>query len=232
MTFNYPDLDTGDPSFNDGAAQTEGIKEQGLAFSTRLVIGADTTHPYVGSGRAVQISTDVQSPFVLMRDYQDRSTPALTFRFSEDVGASLSLADLVLENLTDGVTLPGANLSMDYDSSGRTATIKFPGYPAGMLPDGNYRVTLKSRGITDASGNSLDGNADSNGANHLFEFFVLGADANHDRIVDIRDLSAMALHWHQTGTDFSQGDFNHDGVVDAKDLGILSRNWQKTLAAP
>jgi hypothetical protein len=65
-----------------------------------------------------------------------------------------------------------------------------------------------------------------------FDFFVLAADANRDRRVDINDLSILAMNWQGAGKVFSQGDFNYDGKVDAKDLGILSTRWQSVLTPP
>jgi hypothetical protein len=70
------------------------------------------------------------------------------------------------------------------------------------------------------------------GADILCNVFILGGDANRDRIVDIRDLSILAMNWQGSGKVFSQGDFNYDGKVDAKDLGILSLRWQQNLPAP
>jgi len=69
-------------------------------------------------------------------------------------------------------------------------------------------------------------------ADYTFDFFVLGGDANHDRMVDINDMYALATNWRGIGRVFSQGDFNYDGTVDAMDLTILATNWQKSLPPP
>jgi hypothetical protein len=90
------------------------------------------------------------------------------------------------------------------------------------MDDGNYVATIPAQGISDAAGNTP-------GTDYQFNFFVLSADANYDRIVDIKDLRALAQNWQQAGRTFSQGDFNYDGVVDSSDLGLLARNWQVVL---
>ena len=93
---------------------------------------------------------------------------------------------------------------------------------------------MSSAGITDATGNALDGDNDLLiGGNANFNFFWLAGDMNHDRKVDVVDLGILSSHWQTTtGNTYATGDLNYDGKVDVVDLGILSSNWQKTLAAP
>jgi hypothetical protein len=140
--------------------------------------------------------------------------------FSEDVASSLVVGDLVLQNLTTGQTISGALLALGYAAGTCTATISFPGYSNGILPDGNYRLTLQAGSVSDIVGNSLKSDV-------TYDFFILGGDANHDGNVDIRVLYTLAVNWHGTGKTFAQGDFNYDGSVNASDLGILARNWQQ-----
>ena len=47
---------------------------------------------------------------------------SLRFTFSENVGQSLGVSDLVLKNLTTGATIPGAALALSYDTTGDVAT--------------------------------------------------------------------------------------------------------------
>jgi hypothetical protein len=231
IIFNYVDLDTGSASHNNGASQTEGIKDAGTQGLNRLVIASDSTSTWVGSGKAIALGFDVDPPAVIGEEYDPNSGPSLKLVFSEDVGASLSVADLVLQNLTDQTVISSGAMALDYDASAHAARVTFPGLPGSVLRDGNYRLTLHSADVTDATGNPLDGDNDGYaGGDHTFDFFVLAGDANRDRTVDINDLAILAMNWKTTGMLFSQGDFNYDGVVDAKDLGILSRNWQKSLS--
>jgi hypothetical protein len=150
---------------------------------------------------------------------------SITAQFSEDVSASLSGADVVLENLTTATTIQPQDLAIDYDLPSNTATITYLGNSAGILPDGNYHVTILAAGVSDASSNTLT-------ANQTTDFFVLAGDANHDRTVDVTDLGFLATYWQESPRTFAQGDFNYDQTVDVTDLGILATNWQNSLPAP
>lgn len=55
-------------------------------------------------------------------------------------------------------------------------------------------------------------------------------DANLDRIVNIKDLMALANNWQSSGT-WATGDFDGNGMVDAADLGLLATNWQASDAS-
>jgi hypothetical protein len=187
----------------------------------------------VGNGKAIAIGIDVDPPAVVSESYDYNIGPSLKLAFNEDVSASLTVSDLVLQNLTDLTTVPANAMALSYDGLTQTATLTFPGFAGGVPADGNYRLTIHSADVTDPPGNPLDGDRDGYiGGDHTFDFFVLAGDANRDRIVDIRDLAILSGNWKGSGTLFSQADFNYDGVVDAKDLGILSRNWQKSLLPP
>ena len=173
-------------------------------------------------------------PFVTTAQYQFQTGPAIKLTFSENVGSALSPADIDLQNLTSPPTpVSVANIVTGFDVASDTATITFQNYPGGILPDGNYRLTIHGNSLTDPAGNPLDGDLDGiAGGDYVFDFFVLAADANRDRKVDIKDLRTLATHWQQSGETFDQGDFNYDGVVDNADLALLSRNWQVQLDPP
>jgi hypothetical protein len=148
----------------------------------------------------------------------------LQFTFNDDVSSSLSTSDIVLENLTTSTTIPSGNLAISYDSATNTATISYTGNAsgiAGVLPDGNYRATLLAAGIAGTAAMA---------ANHVFDFFVLAGDADHDRDIDVNDLGILASNWQQSPRTFAQGDFDYSGTVDVNDLGILASHWQATLA--
>src|SRR5262249_33119312 len=105
-----------------------------------------------------------------------------------------------------------------------TANFTFPGYTNGILPDGNYHGTVVHGQVQDTFGNGL-------GADVLFDFFSLAADANHDRHVNSMDFSALAVQFNQPGT-FTQGDFNYDGRVNGLDFNVLASKFGTFLAAP
>jgi hypothetical protein len=121
-------------------------------------------------------------------------------------------ADLVLTNQTTSTVVPVANVSASYNAGTNVTTFTFPGYANGTLPDGNYQAVI--------------------GGSKVLDFFFLNGDANHDRVVNINDLSILSQNYGQSGKVFSQGDFDYDGNVDAADLGILSTRWQQSLTAP
>ncbi len=151
---------------------------------------------------------------------------SLRFTFTENVGQSLGVSDLLLKNLTTGASVPGTALALSYDTTGDVATFKFPGYPYGALPDGNYRATLIASGVTNASGTPMT-------ADFTFDFFFLNADANHDRSVGFADLVALAQNYGSiSGATYAKGDFNYDGKIDFADLVMLAQRYGTTLAAP
>ncbi|HWA50643.1 MAG TPA: choice-of-anchor Q domain-containing protein [Dongiaceae bacterium] len=172
-------------------------------------------------------------PFVIVVDahapavtgtFEYLSQQRLVLHLDDNPSGTLSADDLQLVNLSTSQTVPGSTLIMSFDPGTNTATFRVNGY-GGMLPDGNYRLTLPAGSIADAAGNALS-------VAWSMDFFVLGGDADHNRMVDLNDLYILASNWRGSGKVFNQGDFNYDGKVDAKDLGILSINWQRSLPVP
>jgi hypothetical protein len=150
----------------------------------------------------------------------DTSPHHVSMAFSDDVSATLSAGDLTVTNLATSATV---GVGSSYAQ--QQAVYTFTGFP--VLPQGNYRATLNSAGVTDVAGNGVVGNT-------VLDFFVMPGDANHDRSVDVSDLGILATNWQGIGKTFSQADFNYDGKVDVSDLGIVATYWQATLqgAAP
>jgi ELWxxDGT repeat protein len=116
--------------------------------------------------------------------------PAVSVDFDEDVSSSLAPGDLVLTNLTTGQTVESAAIALAYDAAGNRATFTFPGLPGGVLPDGNYHVSMATDVVRDTSNNPLAGDV-------AFDFYVLGADANHDRVVNFDDLLILAKSYNK-----------------------------------
>jgi hypothetical protein len=142
----------------------------------------------------------------------------ITIDFSEDVQASLAGADVEVTG-PDG--LVGVGSVVGWDAATRRATFSFS--PA-ELPDGDYRVTLRSAGVADAAGNALL-------VDHRFEFFHLRADLNRDRAVNFADLLILAQNYGQSGT-YAQGDVDRDGTVGFGDLLILAQQFSVSLLLP
>jgi hypothetical protein len=231
IILNYPSITLSNASYSNGASATVGIKNSGAQGGNRLLVSEDSSdHPWVQSGSAIVIGTDVVAPTVVSSSFNYATAQQFIVTFSENVWASLSVADLLLTNTTISQIIPAVNLSVSYDSGTNTATFT----ALSLLPDGNYTAQLISSGVTDPPGNPLDGDADQIiGGDFTTSFFVLGGDANHDRLVDITDLHALAVNFQQPGTmNFSQGDFNYDGTVNNADLAILAANWQVNLTPP
>jgi hypothetical protein len=180
-------------------------------------------------GVFILIRTGSAPPRVVSGNYDYlTATHKLVVEFSKDVSASLSTADLQVQNLTTAWPVTVSGLS--YNSATNTATFTFT--PA-ILGDGNYRATLLASGIADGWGNPLDGNGDGvGGDNYLYNFYFLAADANRDRKVDIIDMGIVGTNWQQLPRTWPQGDFDYSGKVDIADLGMIGSNWQKYLAPP
>lgn len=149
---------------------------------------------------------------------------ALKFPFSESVGASLSNTDLALQNLTTGNTVAGSSIAAAFDA-GNVANFTFPGYAGGLLPDGNYRATIGFDKIQDPTGNIMN-------ADEVFDFFVLGGDANGDRIVNTADFNRMSGSFGLSGKTLADGDFNYDGTVNSSDFTRFVVQYGKSLPAP
>jgi glucose/arabinose dehydrogenase len=198
-------------NWSDGGAATHNI----------TVLPTDTTY--------TATYEDVTDPVVLSSGFVF-SEPApnpphqVRFSFSENVSASLTVADLTVMRLDDNTTIPSGSIALQYRAQGQQASFRFPGLPGGVLPDGNYRATLSAAGVTDAFGNALPGDA-------VVDFFVFAGDANHDRTVNIADFSALAANFNQPGT-FEQGDFNYSGTVEIGDFSVLASRFNTTLQEP
>jgi len=116
----------------------------------------------------------------------------------------------VLLGLTSGVN--GRRVAMvDLSSGVETTFISGFSTPTDVITDPFGRLL-----ISDLNGNAV---------------YLLtppsDADANLDGIVDVRDLAALAMHWHSPAS-YAHGDFDRNGYVDAADLGLLASNWQDT----
>jgi hypothetical protein len=142
--------------------------------------------------------------------------------FSENVSASLAVADVTITRRDDNSVIPTGSIALSYNAGTNTASFSFPGLPGGVLPDGNYRISLPAGSVTDSFGNALD-------SAFQHDFFVFQGDANHDRAVNISDFSALAANFNETGTRFSEGDFDYNGTTNINDFSVLAARFNQTL---
>jgi hypothetical protein len=180
-------------------------------------------HVYIASGDGdpndFLVVYGLLSPTVSSAAFIDETSPQrLTFSFSQDVSASLSLSDISVEHLGAGTVTPAG---LSYDQATNTATVTLNG----TLADGDYRATLNAVGITNSSGITM-------GANYVFDFSFVAGDANQDSFVNTLDFTTLAQNFNTGGATFSQGDFNYDGVVNALDFNILATKFGTYLASP
>jgi glucose/arabinose dehydrogenase len=143
---------------------------------------------------------------------------ALVFRFDGNVADSFTIDDVTVRDLTSGADVPREAMQLAYDAATDTATITFPGLPGGLLPDARLRATIGASGVISSTGNVLDGD-------HVFDFFFLRGDANHDARVDLLDFNRVAGNFGASPRDFTQGDFNYDGIVNLLDFDLLAARF-------
>jgi hypothetical protein len=137
-------------------------------------------------------------------------------------------------------TLDAQSFDVVYDQASHTAILTF----AFPIDDGNFTLTVKDpliSGITDATGNSLDGDNDGTaGGAASLPFYVLTGDtqkafdgtALKDRLVGFGDYQIMARNFGMANPSGADGDFNHDGVIDNLDFQLVQTRFGQTLAGP
>jgi ELWxxDGT repeat protein len=155
----------------------------------------------------------------------DGVAPAIEVDVTSSAAGTLIVSALRLTNLTTGQSVDPGIFQVSSTPAGDRAILTVPNNAAGVLADGNYRLTIPAGSLRDAQGVALAGDLS-------FDFFVFAGDANHDRTVDFTDLVALAQNYNTDGKTFAQGDFNYDGNVDFNDLVILAQRYNTTLAAP
>jgi hypothetical protein len=153
----------------------------------------------------------------------DAAKPTLRYTFSQEVGASLHAFDIDVVNMTTNLPVPMPFKALAYNPALRQLSVTFPGYPGGVLPDGEYQVTVKSTGVIGNGGNPMT-------ADHLLNFFALGGDANRDGTVNLADFNILAANFGSSGATFSRGDFNYDGTVNLQDFNILAGRFGQSVA--
>jgi hypothetical protein len=213
------------------------VTDPGFTYSlARASVAADADGDFVVAYEArrplpspsgTYIRRYTASPVALAHRFDPAGAPAqrLIVRFSEDVEASLAAGDLTLTNRTTGETVLPEWTAFQYNAGEHTATFTFPGYPGGVLPNGDYRATVRAADVSDAAGNALAGD-------YSGDFFALAGDVNRDRAVNGSDFALLAANFGKTGRSYAQGDLTGDGAVNGTDFAILAGNFGRLLQPP
>jgi extracellular elastinolytic metalloproteinase len=247
IILNYPDLITSNGAVANGASSSVGIKDTGTQGNARILVSQNTTtHPFVGSGKAIRISNDWTPPTVtsvavenrdwslLFRDHL-RSLGHASGRYTLGAGTEtlpwLSI-DHVAVTFSEAISGKTADFTLarvgsasgatgySYDPATRTASWSF------VANNAQRFVARLSDAIEDARWLPLDGNADGvEGGTYQKAFNVLAGDVNGDGITDKNDLSLIR---NRIGTTTShpnylaRADLNGDGQITLPDLQVAA----------
>ncbi len=154
--------------------------------------------------------------------------PAVRFRFDRPLADVPPRVGFTLTRVGPGfaTAVPAHQVRVARDAGAGVLTFTFPGFAGGLLPDGNYRINLPAGYARDRAGSPLPADA-------VFDFFVLGGDANRDRRVDFADLVKLAQSYDTpSGKTWADGDFTGDGAVDFNDLVVLAQRYDTALDHP
>jgi hypothetical protein len=171
---------------------------------------------------------DLTPPSIAASDLSVDALPQkVSMNLSEpNVNGSWTVAfALTVTRLADNFTYPVGSFLLDTNAGGVLSYVASTSQiPAGRLPDGAYRAQLAGGTLIDAAGNVQS-------AAQTFDFFMLTADANRDRVVDTVDFNILAANFSQSGRTFSQGNFDYDaaGNVDTIDFNLLAARFGNTV---
>ena len=98
---------------------------------------------------------DNTPPSIVGSNFQYAAPEQLQLKFNVNVSASLTASDLQLVNQTTGQTIDPSNIGVSYDTSSNTATFSFPGFANGLLPVGNYQMSIASGNVVNSAGTPL-----------------------------------------------------------------------------
>ena len=178
----------------DGAGRYSFANTPTGSYTLRQVLPAHDgwaqTSPAAGAGRVVAVSVSQQQvsgvdfgtrspettpPVVTGSSYTNPPAEAagepnarLVFAFSEDLGATFDVADVVVTNGATGEVVPASVMGAAYATPAPAAVLTFPGLLGGALPAGAYRAVLKAGSVSDAAGNPL-------AADHVADFTARAA---------------------------------------------------------
>jgi Ca2+-binding RTX toxin-like protein len=149
ITFNYPDLDTGDP-YRNGSSATVGIKDSGSQGDNRLLVSSNNgAHPLIGTGKAIRLGINATGS-ITGRTFHDADADGI-----KDAGeAGLAAATVYIDSNANGALDPGEP-STTSDATGNYALhgvtpgtrvvrqVAPAGYSqTGPAPNGSHTVTV------------------------------------------------------------------------------------------
>jgi hypothetical protein len=189
-------------------------------------VTSDNLQPLNYAGVESGPVVDDVAPEVLASSFDFDGVPqqAITLTFSEDVSATLVSGSIALTNITTNQPISAGDIALVYDGGTNVATLTFPNFPFGALPDGDYEMTLPAGAVADAFGNASV-------TPHDLSFFFLNGDANHDRTVNLTDFNLLAGNFGQSGQTFANGDFTYDGIIDLADFNVLAAQFGSTIGS-
>ena len=164
-------------------------------------------------------------PAIIGSDFQYAVPEHLQLKFNADVSASLAPADLNVFNQTTGQSIDSANIALNYDTASNTATFTFPGFAQGLLPVGNYKMSILAGSVMNAAGAPLTtdfnvvivqllGDWDLNGQQNAGDIpAAMSAMVDLNAYRSAHNLTAAQL--------LALGDVNDDSHVDNLDLSAL-----------
>ena len=172
---------------------------------------------YVGAPASTTNTVIPAPPAVTNSSFNFATLPQrLSFTFNQNVGPSLGLNDIVVQQLPAGPTITPSAVSFDTATNTATFTFNAP------IPDGRFRARLIASGISGPGGQLP--------ADHTFEFTFLRGDANGDGAVNLGDFNILAANFGQSPRDFTQGDFDYSGTVNLADFNILASRFGQVSA--
>ena len=114
---------------------------------------------------------------------------------------------------------------MSYDTSSNTASFTFPGFAAGMLPVGNYQMSIASGNVTNSAGTPLATNFNVVIVQLVGDWDLNGQQTPTDIPVAMTALvdfnSYRSAHNLSAAQLLVLGDVNDDTRVDNADLSAL-----------
>jgi len=182
------------------------------------------------ASNATSVRIDTVQPVFSAPTFNYLNAHLVIYSFSEQV-FFFDKSHFALFNLTSNSSIAPASINYAFNApqGARFTFSGLGGFNPTVLPDGNYRATISANGSSqtqDSAGNTPLTVIDT--------FFVLTADANHDRHVETGDFNVLSLNFNQTsGMNYGTGDFNYDGKVNALDFNAISSNFgQPPLGSP
>jgi hypothetical protein len=154
MTFNYPDLDLGNATINNGGAATVGIKDAGPQGANVVLVSFNSNgHPLVQSGAALRITKGppTSTGSIAGKAFHDWNLDGLMNGSENAVSGATVYLDLNLNGVKDGtepsaVTDGAGNYSITGLVDGSYTVREIA--PAGLQPVGALSASVSAGGAT------------------------------------------------------------------------------------